>query len=155
STGSFPLRIAAEDILERNATVEDLPWIRRQLRSPISWQRVYRVTSALEMLTHLGIIGPFAEVESVYRSIPYSFARHYAVETLRPTAPSFPGSSAFEALWDCESAIREDAAQSVDLAQSGAKERLAELAADDEEEEVRKAAAARLARGQRRLRTRS
>lgn len=139
-----PLRVTADRLLILHATAEDLPWIRRQLRIPVSYLRVYRVCNALEMLTHMGSVGPFDEVLSAYRSIPYSFGRRFAAEALRTTDPEFSGALAYEALWDCEPAVREIAAGSVDVAHSGATERLAELTINEDDEEVRKTAASRV-----------
>jgi len=145
SSRTHALRVAADRLLTLHATAEDLPWIRRQLRLPVSDRRVYRVCSVLEMLARLGGAGSFDEILPVYRSFPYSYGRRFAVQALRTTDPEFPTTVAFEALWDCEPEIRGLAAESITGALPCAKDRLTEIAGDhQEDQEVRKAVMARL-----------
>ena len=145
SSGRSRLRWAAQHILIRHATVEDLPWVRAQLRQPITDGRVCAVCNYLEVLARLPDQGPFPEVARVYRELPYSYGRRFAVEVMARADPSFPNGLAFECLWDSEETVRKLACDAIDLRIPGVPKRLRELAdARWEDESVREAARTRL-----------
>jgi hypothetical protein len=139
-------RQVVELILEKHATEADIPRAQSILRAPLTARGVYRACHAVEILAHLARYGPFAEVQHAFDYYGYSYGRKRAARVLAASDPTFPGTRAFECLWDCETGTREIGCEHVDLGVPGAMERLRVLATDRVESElVRKAAAARLA----------
>jgi hypothetical protein len=142
----------AGDILEEHATPEDLPQVRALLAAagatPVPYYAdLYRACNALEVLARMRDVGPLPEVEKAFVEIGYSYGRMLAVQAMQANAPEwFAETYAFECMWDCEYGTRELGCASVALHQSGARERLEALAADElEGESVREIARVRLA----------
>jgi hypothetical protein len=143
SSSQRKFRKSAYTMLETHATVDDLSWVRKQLRKPISDQRIYQFCDLAEIIERFPEKGPFRPLRRIYRDFPYSYGRHFVVKAMAATDPAFPGTIAYECLWDCQGQAREVASQYVDL--SGARARVQELAGDPfEDSNVRQAAARRL-----------
>ena len=145
SSHRWKFRRSGIDILERHATQEDIPWIIRQLRRPVTHGRAYAFCDYMQMLARFPEHGPFPVVRRIFREFPYSFGRKFIADALAKTDPEFPSDRAYECLWDCEDSVRIIGCQSVDMALSNARNRLEELARDEfEDEDVRGAARSRL-----------
>lgn len=145
SSTAWKYRVTAHAILEKHATSEDVPWLRRRLSRPITDGRVYSVCDIAELLERFPQHGPYSALRRVYHEFPYSFGRQYIVRAMAATDPAFPSGLAMECLWDSERSVREVAASSVNTSTEAARARLAALAEDPyEEDEVRAAAAARI-----------
>ncbi len=141
----WPRRRAADGILQRHATLDDLPWIRRQVSASPTDSHMHGLCNALEMIARFPAEGPFPEIERAFRTMRYTYGRHFAAEALAATDTSFASRLAFECLYDCESQTRAIGASHVALVEPAARERLAQMVADPTEEPaVREAAAARL-----------
>ena len=134
---------AAVSLIADHPRAEDVGWIRRWLRGPITPSR--HACTFLEMLEQLAPPGPFSEATTLFAELPYSCGREQAARAIAASDPGFAGGLALECLWDCEAGTRLLAAEHVDLGVPGARERLTLLADDAlEDDHVRDAARERL-----------
>jgi hypothetical protein len=126
------LQVPGGDILENNATLEDVPLLIEALRTPETVRREdFRLASALTALARFEGIGPIPELEQIFREAPDCFDRESAAHAMAITAPTqFSCQYAFECLWDCHAYTQELGCESVSLSTPGALERLRELAED-------------------------
>jgi len=143
SSPAWKYRRTAYTILENHATAEDLPWVRRQLRKPITYGRIYQFGDLAEIVEKFPGSGRYPQLRRLYQRFPYSYGRSYVVRAMAATDSLFPRGLAYECLWDCESRTRKVACGQVDLSVKGAKARIESLAADAfEDKAVREAAEA-------------
>jgi hypothetical protein len=139
------LRQRAYQLLSRHATIDDIPWVRKQMSRPITDGRVYGFCDLAQIVTRFPSHGPFPQLVRLYHGFPYSFGRYFLLPALAVTSPGLARDILIESLWDCEPGAREIACEHVDVGAEGVRERLRELADDPlEDAEVRKAAASRL-----------
>lgn len=146
-SGQHHLHIAAGGVLERHATLDDVPILIEALRAPETLRcEDFRLSSALEALALFDDIGPIPELEAVFCEVVHCRQRHRAAVAMEITSPlHFQHHYAFECLWDCHADTRELGCDTVNLTIPGALERLKELAEDEDEyENVREAAQKRL-----------
>lgn len=145
SSRSWKYRRTAISILERHATVDDIPWLRRQLTRRIGG-RVYGLCDYAQILARFPETGPYAALRRIFREFPYSYGRRFYAEAMAATDPSFAGGLAVECLWDCEPSVRLPGVRSVDTSAEGVTERLKDISQDEAEQpDVREAAKSRLA----------
>ncbi len=142
------LRSVGEDILEAQATLEDIPQVRAGLIAALATATrhnsdSYRICAVLDILARFPDLGLLPEVEAAFVQAGYSFARRRAARTMRVNAPAaFATTYAYECLWDCEEETRWIGCESVPLAAPGARDRLHAMTADPSENDLVKAAIA-------------
>ena len=143
------LRKTGEDILEAQATLEDIPQVREALAATLAAATPYdsddyRISGALDILARFPDIGLLPEVEAAFVQAGYSFARMRAARTMRVNAPAaFAATYAYECLWDCAEETRHIGCESVPLTAPGALERLHAMVANPIEDELVKEAIAK------------
>jgi len=144
-SGRHHLHIPAGGILARYATLDDVPMLIEELRTPETVRcEDFRLSDALEALALFGGLGPIPELETVFHEVAHCRQRYRAAMAMDVTAPvHFQREYAFECLWDCHYETRTLGCETVSLTEPGALERLKELAAD-EDDDVREAAQARI-----------
>jgi hypothetical protein len=136
-------QIPAGGVLERHATLEDVPLLIETLRTPETIQcEDFRLSAALDALAGFEGLGWIPEIEQVFCEVQDCFRRYDAARAMHVTAPAeFVSKYAFECLWDCHWNTRELGCKVVDLSTPGVVERLRELAADqNESDSIRQAA---------------
>jgi hypothetical protein len=140
------LEMVAHDLLEKHATIEDLPMVQaalaQRLEAGPDELETYGTSSLLEILSRFADIGPVPEVERTFIETGYSYGRMHAARAMRANAPEwFARGYALECMWDCQEETRIIGSESVALDLPGAVERLRALADDPfEDESVRDAA---------------
>ena len=144
------LEMVAHDLLEKHATIEDLPMVQaalaQRLEAGPDELETYGTSSLLDILSRFADIGPVSEVERTFITTGYSYGRMHAARAMRSNAPEwFARGYACECLWDCEEETRVIGCESVSLDVPRAADRLRALADDPfEYESVRDAARERL-----------
>lgn len=138
-------RRAAASALERHATPADLTLVRERLavESGLGVDGdQYVICDLASALGRHPPCGPFPEITAAYEAMPYSFGRHYVVDAMAATDPTFPTASGIDCLWDGEAAVRSTASNHVDRGDPDAAARIDELRTDEREDPAVRAAAA-------------
>ncbi len=136
-----------EDILEAQATLDDIPQMRVALARDLAGTNPYdrfHIGVALNILKRFPDCGVLPEVDAAFVQTDYSWVRCRAAHTMQVNAPAaFAATYAYECLWDCEEETRRIGCESVPLTVPGARERLHVMAADPLEDELVKEAIAK------------
>lgn len=134
----WPLSCIGEHVLADHATLDDRPLLERECERALEKKDMHRVCSLVEGLGTVADAASLPVLLAVHDGAPYSKARERVVSCLH----RFPRSETTEgvltdALWDCEDAIRADAAETVSLTLD-ARRRLAAMSRDVfEDDDVR------------------
>jgi len=139
---SWPLSLAAELILARHATRDDLQMLETAGAAALASDDMYRLCSIVDAIGKAGPDLSLPLLGEVYEHAPYSYARRRVVEVMSRCGLADPANGYLtEALWDCEPESRELACRALKEPRGPAWMRIAELARDPYEgEEVREAA---------------
>lgn len=138
------LRRAAEEVLSKHATADDVPRLVGTLPSALVEDDQYRICNVAEALERVPDRGPYPVLEACFVEMTYSFGRHRVVAALAATDPNFASDIGVECLWDCEYTTRALGCTKAELG-GPTRTRLEELAEDPlENDEVVKAALRRL-----------
>lgn len=125
------LRIAAEGVLAKHGTNEDLPMIRQDIDRKLKNGEIRGLHRMLKILVHFPPIGFLPEIEQVFLTASDSLARTMAAEIMWVTAPDhFSNDYAYECLWDCEADTRYMGCVAVSLGKVETRERLQTLEED-------------------------
>lgn len=142
------LRVAASQILETQATREDLPRLRTSVIEALEAGEMYRVCAAMTAFAHVAAAETLPEIELAFAEATYARARLDAARAWISVAPTdFKRRKARECLWDCEPGIVRLGAERADLRGPLVLTRVQLLARDpweNYEKDLREAAAARL-----------
>ena len=132
---------AAELLLAKHATVDDVPAIRARLADTAD---AHAQCALVDALARVPEAGPYPELREVFTDACYSYLRGRAARALAVTDPGFAHRFGAECLWDCETRTRGLGAE-VAPTTPHVRVRLRELAHDEvEDPQVREAAQARL-----------
>jgi hypothetical protein len=104
-------RIAART-LAAHAGAEDAGAARAALEAELELRDQYVICSLAQALARVPDAGPAPALREAYETMPYSYGRHFVVEAIKVTDPSFPSTLAPECRYDCESVTRELAGSS-------------------------------------------
>lgn len=134
-------------ILKEHATPDDVSRLRRAVAGFLTCADCYLLWTVTQTLGRLSAVEALPELEQAFAETPHAWIRLQVARALHSLAPArFAKGLAFECLWDCEEGARAFACAAVDLTMPGARARVHELAESPfEEDEVRRAAAGRLA----------
>lgn len=149
NSANWHLETMAEDVMEKHATLEDVPLVVSALRDAIdaadpngqddksSGMDNYRTCGLLDIMVRFEGIGVVPEVEKIYLQATYAFSRMRAAQAMSVNAPEwFAEKYAAECLWDCEYGTREIGCAFVGLEDKRVVVRLRELAENVYDDEV-------------------
>jgi hypothetical protein len=135
------------DILELHAEASDMPAVVERMMQKLA-DGEQCLCRYLRILQRFGGYGRITEIERAFEETQESsYCRTEAAETMVKMDPEgFRERYAAECLWDCEEDTRKIGCEMVDIERPGVKERLDEIANDQNEgDELREAAGKRLA----------
>jgi hypothetical protein len=134
------------EILERHGDASDAPMVREMARGATGFDDVYRLCCTMEILAGIGGLGRVVEAENAFEETEYAPARTRAARVMAANdLGGFRARYARECLWDCESDTRKIGCENADVEGPGVRERLREIADDEEEiDDIREAARKRI-----------